>query len=177
MFVNLGEKEEVLAQIKPNKVNYCCGGLIGLSVVFGVSLLFTVMSWVVGVLNQPLSDNGNLMIGLLTLWTGILLFCVILAAVFVPIKASKWEKTMYVITTDRVIFHNGEIAGLDVNFVYIKDLSSLHLRKGLFNKMTNTGSIELESYFCNGTIDHVMANIKDPEGVYNFLNNLIISKR
>lgn len=67
MFVNLGEKEEVLAQIKPNKVNYCCGGLIGLSVVFGVSLLFTVMSWVVGVLNQPLSDNGNLMIGLLTL--------------------------------------------------------------------------------------------------------------
>lgn len=177
MFVNLGEKEEVLAQIKPNKVNYCCGGLIGLSVVFGVSLLFTVMSWVVGVLNQPLSDNGNLMIGLLTLWTGILLFCVILAAVFVPIRASKWEKTMYVITTDRVIFHNGEIAGLDVNFVYIKDLSSLHLRKGLFNKMTNTGSIELESYFCNGTIDHVMANIKDPEGVYNFLNNLIISKR
>lgn len=177
MFVNLGEKEEVLAQIKPNKVNYCCGGLIGLSVVFGVSLLFTVMSWVVGVSNQPLSDNGNLMIGLLTLWTGILLFCVILAAVFVPIRASKWEKTMYVITTDRVIFHNGEIAGLDVNFVYIKDLSSLHLRKGLFNKMTNTGSIELESYFCNGTIDHVMANIKDPEGVYNFLNNLIISKR
>lgn len=177
MFVNLGEKEEVLAQIKPNKVNYCCGGLIGLSVVFGVSLLFTIMSWVVGVLNQPLSDNGNLMIGLLTLWTGILLFCVILAAVFVPIRASKWEKTMYVITTDRVIFHNGEIAGLDVNFVYIKDLSSLHLRKGLFNKMTNTGSIELESYFCNGTIDHVMANIKDPEGVYNFLNNLIISKR
>ena len=177
MFVNLGEKEEVLAQIKPNKVNYCCGGLIGLSVVFGVSLLFTVMSWVVGVLNQPLSDNGNLMIGLLTLWTGILLFCVILAAVFVPIRASKWEKTMYVITTDRVIFHNGEIAGLDINFVYIKDLSSLHLRKGLFNKMTNTGSIELESYFCNGTIDHVMANIKDPEGVYNFLNNLIISKR
>ena len=177
MFVNLGEKEEVLAQIKPNKVNYCCGGLIGLSVVFGVSLLFTVMSWVVGVLNQPLSDNGNLMIGLLTLWTGILLFCVILAAVFVPIRASKWEKTMYMITTDRVIFHNGEIAGLDVNFVYIKDLSSLHLRKGLFNKMTNTGSIELESYFCNGTIDHVMANIKDPEGVYNFLNNLIISKR
>lgn len=74
MFVNLGEKEEVLAQIKPNKVNYCCGGLIGLSVVFEVSLLFTVMSWVVGVLNQPLSDNGNLMIGLLTLWTGILLF-------------------------------------------------------------------------------------------------------
>lgn len=177
MFVNLGEKEEVLAQIKPNKVNYCCGGLIGLSVVFGVSLLFTVMSWVVGVSNQPLSDNGNLMIGLLTLWTGILLFCVIFAAVFVPIRASKWEKTMYVITTDRVIFHNGEIAGLDVNFVYIKDLSSLHLRKGLFNKMTNTGSIELESYFCNGTIDHVMANIKDPEGVYNFLNNLIISKR
>lgn len=177
MFVNLGEKEEVLAQIKPNKVNYCCGGLIGLSVVFGVSLLFTVMSWVVGVLNQPLSDNGNLMIGLLTLWTGILLFCVILAAVFVPIRASKWEKTMYVITTDRVIFHNGEIAGLDINFVYIKDLSSLHLRKGLFNKMTNTGSIELESYFCNGTIDHVMADIKDPEGVYNFLNNLIISKR
>lgn len=177
MFVNLGEKEEVLAQIKPNKVNYCCGGLIGLSVVFGVSLLFTVMSWVVGVLNQPLSDNGNLMIGLLTLWTGILLFCVILAAVFVPIKASKWEKTMYVITTDRVIFHNGEIAGLDTNFVYIKDLSSLHLRKGLFNKMTNTGSIELESYFCNGTIDHVMADIKNPEGVYNYLNNLIISKR
>lgn len=177
MFVNLGEKEEVLAQIKPNKVNYCCGGLIGLSVVFGVSLLFTVMSWVVGVLNQPLSDNGNLMIGLLTLWTGILLFCVILAAVFVPIKASKWEKTMYVITTDRVIFHNGEIAGLDINFVYIKDLSSLHLRKGLFNKMTNTGSIELESYFCNGTIDHVMADIKNPEGVYNYLNNLIISKR
>lgn len=177
MFINLGEKEEILAQIKPNKVNYCCGGLIGLSVVFGVSLLFTVMSWVVGVLNQPLSYNGNLMIGLLTLWTGILLFCVILAAVFVPIRASKWEKTMYVITTDRVIFHNGEIAGLDVNFVYIKDLSSLHLRKGLFNKMTNTGSIELESYFCNGTIDHVMANIKDPEGVYNFLNNLIISKR
>lgn len=177
MFVNLGEKEEVLAQIKPNKVNYCCGGLIGLSIVFGVSLLFTVMSWVVGVLNQPLSDNGNLMIGLLTLWTGILLFCVILAAVFVPIRASKWEKTMYVITTDRVIFHNGEIAGLDVNFVYIKDLSSLHLRKGLFNKMTNTGSIELESYFCNGTIDHVMADIKNPEGVYNYLNNLIISKR
>lgn len=177
MFVNLGEKEEVLAQIKPNKVNYCCGGLIGLSVVFGVSLLFTVMSWVVGVLNQPLSDNGNLMIGLLTLWTGILLFCVILAVVFVPIKASKWEKTMYVITTDRVIFHNGEIAGLDINFVYIKDLSSLHLRKGLFNKMTNTGSIELESYFCNGTIDHVMADIKNPEGVYNYLNNLIISKR
>lgn len=177
MFINLGEKEEILAQIKPNKVNYCCGGLIGLSIVFGVSLLFTVTSWVVGVLNQPLSDNGNLMIGLLTLWTGILLFCVILAAVFVPIRASKWEKTMYVITTDRVIFHNGEIAGLDVNFVYIKDLSSLHLRKGLFNKMTNTGSIELESYFCNGTIDHVMANIKDPEGVYNFLNNLIISKR
>jgi hypothetical protein len=177
MFVNLGEKEEVLAQIKPNKVNYCCGGLIGLSVVFGVSLLFTVMSWVVGVLNQPLSDNGNLMIGLLTLWTGILLFCVILAAVFVPIRASKWEKTMYVITTDRVIFHNGEIAGLDINFVYIKDLSSLHLRKGLFNKMTNTGSIELESYFCNGTIDHVMADIKNPEGVYNYLNNLIISKR
>lgn len=177
MFVNLGEKEEVLAQIKPNKVNYCCGGLIGLSVVFGVSLLFTVMFWVVGVLNQPLSDNGNLMIGLLTLWTGILLFCVILAAVFVPIRASKWEKTMYVITTDRVIFHNGEIAGLDINFVYIKDLSSLHLRKGLFNKMTNTGSIELESYFCNGTIDHVMADIKNPEGVYNYLNNLIISKR
>lgn len=177
MFVNLGEKEEVLAQIKPNKVNYCCGGLIGLSVVFGVSLLFTVMSWVVGVLNQPLSDNGNLIIGLLTLWTGILLFCVILAAVFVPIRASKWEKTMYVITTDRVIFHNGEIAGLDINFVYIKDLSSLHLRKGLFNKMTNTGSIELESYFCNGTIDHVMADIKNPEGVYNYLNNLIISKR
>lgn len=177
MFVNLGEKEEVLAQIKPNKVNYCCGGLIGLSVVFGVSLLFTVMSWVVGVLNQPLSDNGNLMIGLLTLWSGILLFCVILAAVFVPIRASKWEKTMYVITTDRVIFHNGEIAGLDINFVYIKDLSSLHLRKGLFNKMTNTGSIELESYFCNGTIDHVMADIKNPEGVYNYLNNLIISKR
>lgn len=177
MFVNLGEKEEVLAQIKPNKVNYCCGGLIGLSVVFGVSLLFTVMSWVVGILNQPLSDNGNLMIGLLTLWTGILLFCVILAAVFVPIRASKWEKTMYVITTDRVIFHNGEIAGLDINFVYIKDLSSLHLRKGLFNKMTNTGSIELESYFCNGTIDHVMADIKNPEGVYNYLNNLIISKR
>lgn len=177
MFVNLGEKEEVLAQIKPNKVNYCCGGLIGLSVVFGVSLLFTVMSWVVGVLNQPLSDNGNLMIGLLTLWTGILLFCVILAAVFVPIRASKWEKIMYVITTDRVIFHNGEIAGLDINFVYIKDLSSLHLRKGLFNKMTNTGSIELESYFCNGTIDHVMADIKNPEGVYNYLNNLIISKR
>lgn len=177
MFVNLGEKEEVLAQIKPNKVNYCCGGLIGLSVVFGVSLLFTVMSWVVGVLNQPLSDNGNLMIGLLTLWTDILLFCVILAAVFVPIRASKWEKTMYVITTDRVIFHNGEIAGLDINFVYIKDLSSLHLRKGLFNKMTNTGSIELESYFCNGTIDHVMADIKNPEGVYNYLNNLIISKR
>lgn len=177
MFVNLGEKEEVLAQIKPNKVNYCCGGLIGLSVVFGVSLLFTVMSWVVGVLNQPLSDNGNLMIGLLTLWTGILLFCVILAAVFVPIRASKWEKTMYVITTDRVIFHNGEIAGLDINFVYIKDLSSLHLRKGLFNKMTNTGSIELESHFCNGTIDHVMADIKNPEGVYNYLNNLIISKR
>lgn len=177
MFVNLGEKEEVLAQIKPNKVNYCCGGLIGLSVVFGVSLLFTVMSWVVGVLNQLLSDNGNLMIGLLTLWTGILLFCVILAAVFVPIRASKWEKTMYVITTDRVIFHNGEIAGLDINFVYIKDLSSLHLRKGLFNKMTNTGSIELESYFCNGTIDHVMADIKNPEGVYNYLNNLIISKR
>lgn len=177
MFVNLGEKEEVLAQIKPNKVNYCCGGLIGLSVVFGVSLLFTVMSWVVGVLNQPLSDNGNLMIGLLTLWTGILLFCVILAAVFVPIRASKWEKTIYVITTDRVIFHNGEIAGLDINFVYIKDLSSLHLRKGLFNKMTNTGSIELESYFCNGTIDHVMADIKNPEGVYNYLNNLIISKR
>lgn len=177
MFVNLGEKEEVLAQIKPNKVNYCCGGLIGLSVVFGVSLLFTVMSWVVGVLNQPLSDNGNLMIGLLTLWTGILLFCVILTAVFVPIRASKWEKTMYVITTDRVIFHNGEIAGLDINFVYIKDLSSLHLRKGLFNKMTNTGSIELESYFCNGTIDHVMADIKNPEGVYNYLNNLIISKR
>lgn len=177
MFVNLGEKEEVLAQIKPNKVNYCCGGLIGLSVVFGVSLLFTVMSWVVGVLNQPLSDNGNLMIGLLTLWTGILLFCVVLAAVFVPIRTSKWEKTMYVITTDRVIFHNGEIAGLDINFVYIKDLSSLHLRKGLFNKMTNTGSIELESYFCNGTIDHVMADIKNPEGVYNYLNNLIISKR
>lgn len=177
MFVNLGEKEEVLAQIKPNKVNYCCGGLIGLSVVFGVSLLFTVLSWVVGVLNQPLSDNGNLMIGLLTLWTGILLFCVILAAVFVPIRASKWEKTMYVITKDRVIFHNGEIAGLDINFVYIKDLSSLHLRKGLFNKMTNTGSIELESYFCNGTIDHVMADIKNPEGVYNYLNNLIISKR
>lgn len=177
MFVNLGEKEEVLAQIKPNKVNYCCGGLIGLSVVFGVSLLFTVMSWVVGVLNQPLSNNGNLMIGLLTLWTGILLFCVILAAVFVPIRASKWEKTMYVITTDRVIFHNGEIAGLDINFVYIKDLSSLHLRKGLFNKMTNTGSIELESYFCNGTIDHVMADIKNPEGIYNYLNNLIISKR
>lgn len=177
MFVNLGEKEEVLVQIKPNKVNYCCGGLIGLSVVFGVSLLFTVMSWVVGVLNQPLSDNGNLMIGLFTLWTGILLFCVILAAVFVPIRASKWEKTMYVITTDRVIFHNGEIAGLDINFVYIKDLSSLHLRKGLFNKMTNTGSIELESYFCNGTIDHVMADIKNPEGVYNYLNNLIISKR
>ena len=28
MFVNLGEKEEVLAQIKPNKVNYCCGETI-----------------------------------------------------------------------------------------------------------------------------------------------------
>lgn len=177
MFVNLGEKEEVLAQIKPNKVNYCCGGLIGLSIVFGVSLLFTVMGWIAGVLDPPSTEDGYLMLGLATLCTGILLFCVILAAVFVPIRASKWEKTMYVITTDRVIFHNGEIAGLDVNFVYIKDLSSLHLRKGLFNKMTNTGSIELESYFCNGTIDHVMANIKDPEGVYNFLNNLIISKR
>lgn len=177
MFINLGEKEEILAQIKPNKVNYCCGGLIGLSIVFGVSLLFTVMSWVVGILNQPLSDNGNLMIGLLTLWTGLLLFCVVLAAVFVPIRTSKWEKTMYVITTDRVIFNNGEIAGLDINFVYIKDLRSLHLRKGLFNKMTNTGSIELESYFCNGTIDHVMGDIKEPERVYNFLNNLIISKR
>lgn len=48
MYVNLGEKEEVLAQIKPNKVNYCCGGLIGLSIVFGVSLLFTVMGWIAG---------------------------------------------------------------------------------------------------------------------------------
>lgn len=168
MFINLGEKEEILAQIKPNKVNYCCGGLIGLSIVFGVSLLFTVMGWVAGVLNPPSTEDGYLMLGLTTLLTGILLFCVILAAVFVPIRASKWEKTMYVITTDRVIFHNGEIAGLDVNFVYIKDLSSLHLRKGLFNKMTNTGSIELESYFCNGTIDHVMADIKTLKGYITF---------
>ena len=94
MFVNLGEKEEVLAQIKPNKVNYCCGGLIGLSVVFGVSLLFTVIGWIAGVLNSPSTEEGYLMLGLATLWTGILLFCVILAAVFVPIRASKWEKTM-----------------------------------------------------------------------------------
>lgn len=60
MFVNLGEKEEVLAQIKPNKVNYCCGGLIGLSVVFGVSLLFTVIGWIAGVLNPPQQRKGIL---------------------------------------------------------------------------------------------------------------------
>ena len=77
MFVNLGEKEEVLAQIKPNKVNYCCGGLIGLSVVFGVSLLFTVMGWIAGVLNPPSTEDGHLMLGLATLWTGILFLTVI----------------------------------------------------------------------------------------------------
>ncbi len=97
---------------------------------------------------------------------------VLIAVVRLAMRALKWSRTHFVLTTQRVIFRAGVIARTGIEIPLYR-VNNINFHQSIFERMIGAGDLLIESGGEDGL--EVFDNIRDPEQVQSFIQRAMHS--
>ena len=139
----LGEDEEILLSLSPNKRTYVFEALLKglpLALIWGAIDIFAIIMMI----------NGGVFssIGITVLFV-ILFFAIHLIPVWIYIggvvkKITQFKNISYTFTDKRIIVRSGLI-GIDFKYVYYTNIDSVNVKVGFFDKLFKVGDLYITS--------------------------------
>jgi uncharacterized membrane protein YdbT with pleckstrin-like domain len=91
---------------------------------------------------------------------------VVVAIIRLLLRALKWSRTHFVLTSQRVIFRTGVIARVGIEIPLYR-VNNINFHQSIFERMIGAGDLLIESGGEEGM--QVFDNVRDPEQVQSFI--------
>jgi len=174
----LNEHEEILFELKPNKKRYKKNNKF-IALVFSLFPMFIIVG-LLKVTEADVSVNGesisdfNIFMYKLIIFLAVSLISFLIIRMIVGIsRILNYRNIFYVITTQRVIRSSGVITNQITNRDYT-NIGDIKLFRSILDKKTETGTLLILTKGEEATINMSIANIDNPELVYNKLKEVAL---
>jgi uncharacterized membrane protein YdbT with pleckstrin-like domain len=130
-----------------------------------ISLIILLIAWLK---SYDISDDqsSKAMRLLETVCVRAIQVAVLIAVMRLLSRTSRWSRTHFVLTNQRVVFRSGVIARMGVEIPLYR-VNSINFHQSIFERMIGAGDLLIESGGEDGM--EVFDNIRDPEQVQSFI--------
>jgi len=145
----LADQEYLLEETRATKLFYFPGPILFV-LIFGLLALFSaayVYGWgglQLGAWNSVLSRLGSAEVNLPKWVTWLFAFLVLVGLIWILVRALRWIRTVYAVTSHRVIVQTG-ILGKDFHEIPVTQVRGVDVRQSLFQRILGYGTVRVSS--------------------------------